>query len=74
MYEVYLAADRKVMSRASVPVLWDKQQNTIVSDESSEIIRMFNIASDALTGNTADYYPANMHSEIESTMMAFTTM
>ena len=66
MYEVYLAADRKVTSRASVPVLWDKQQNTIVSNESSEIIRMFNIAFDAITGNTDDYYPANLRSEIDA--------
>ena len=66
MYEVYLAADRKVTSRASVPVLWDKQQNTIVSNESSEIVRMLNSAFDGLTGNTADYYPVDLRLEIDA--------
>ena len=40
-----------------MPVLWDKQRNTIVNNESSEIIRMFNSAFDGLTGNDDDYYP-----------------
>ncbi|MFT3980658.1 MAG: hypothetical protein QM687_09340 [Ferruginibacter sp.] len=44
--------------RVTVPVLWDKQRQTIVNNESSEIIRMFNSAFDGLTGNEDDYYPA----------------
>ena len=66
MYEVYLEADSQVTSRASVPVLWDKQQSTIVSNESSEIIRMLNSAFDGLTGNTDDYYPVDLRTEIDA--------
>jgi len=49
----------------TVPVLWDKQTGSIVSNESSEIIRMFNSAFDALTGNRDDYWPADLHAAIE---------
>jgi len=51
--------------RVTVPVLWDKQTNAIVSNESSEIIRMFNTAFDELTGNTDDYWPVAMRDQIE---------
>jgi putative glutathione S-transferase len=50
----------------TVPILWDKKQNTIVSNESSEIIRMFNSAFDELTGNTADYWPETIRERIET--------
>src|SRR5580692_3418363 len=56
--DVYLRADGKYTGRASVPVLWDKQRKTVVSNESSEIIRMFNSAFDGLTNERSDYYPA----------------
>lgn len=49
----------------SVPVLWDKQQRRIVNNESSEIIRMFNSEFNQLTGNTLDFYPAHLRSEID---------
>jgi putative glutathione S-transferase len=49
----------------TVPILWDKQQETIVSNESSEIIRMFNSAFDSLTGNTLDYWPESQRDAIE---------
>ena len=48
-----------------MPVLWDKAQDSIVSNESAEIIRMFNSAFDGLTGNTDDYWPEDLRSEIE---------
>jgi putative glutathione S-transferase len=48
-----------------VPVLWDKHQNTIVSNESSEIIRMLNSAFDGLTGNTLDFWPEALRDHIE---------
>lgn len=65
LHEVYTAADSGYTGRVTVPVLWDKRRATIVSNESSEIIRMFNTAFDAITGNTADYYPESHRSEID---------
>ncbi|MBH68041.1 MAG: glutathione-dependent reductase [Rhodospirillaceae bacterium] len=65
IYEVYLAADQSVTSRASVPVLWDRETKTIVSNESSEIIRMFNWAFNKITGNAMDYYPQKLRADID---------
>jgi glutathionyl-hydroquinone reductase len=64
--DVYLAADPKATTRVTVPVLWDKHRETIVSNESAEIIRMFNSAFNAVTGNTDDYYPAPLRDEIDA--------
>ena len=55
--EVYLRADPGISGRVTVPVLWDKARDTIVSNESAEIIRMFNSAFDGITGNRDDYWP-----------------
>ena len=63
--DIYIKADPTISSRVTVPILWDKQRDTIVSNESSEIIRMFNSAFDALTGNTDDYWPVEMRERIE---------
>ena len=63
--EVYLRADPQISGRVTVPVLWDKSRGTIVSNESAEIIRMFNSAFDGLTGNTDDYWPEALRAEIE---------
>ena len=63
--DVYTKADPVFSGRVTVPILWDKQQETIVSNESSEIIRMFNSAFDGLTGNTLDFWPEPMRDEIE---------
>lgn len=62
--DVYTRADQQFTGRVTVPILWDKTQNTIVSNESSEIIRMFNSAFDGLTGNTDDYWPAGLQDAI----------
>ena len=64
--EIYLKADPGMTGRVSVPVLWDKQRETVVSNESSEIIRMFNSAFDAITGNTEDFFPKELHEDIEA--------
>ena len=64
--DVYLAANPQATGRVTVPVLWDKQRNTIVSNESSEIIRMFNSAFDGLTGNRDDYYPEDLRAGIDA--------
>lgn len=66
MYEIYTAADPQYSGRVTVPVLWDKKKNTIVSNESSEIIRMFNSAFDELTGSNADFYPQDLRQEIDT--------
>ena len=66
LHEVYTLADPKYSGRVTVPVLWDRQQRTIVSNESSEIIRMFNSAFDSLTGNELDFYPEPLRAEIDS--------
>ena len=63
--DLYVRADPKVSGRVTVPILWDKQRETIVSNESSEIIRMFNAAFDAITGNGDDYWPEPLRDDIE---------
>ncbi|NHF72368.1 glutathione S-transferase family protein [Paracoccus xiamenensis] len=64
--DIYLKADPKASGRVTVPVLWDKQTDTIVSNESADIIRMFNSAFDGLTGNTDDYWPEDLRPQIEA--------
>ncbi|CAD0186415.1 Glutathionyl-hydroquinone reductase YqjG [Ruegeria sp. THAF57] len=64
-HQVYTKADPAYSGRVTVPILWDKTQKTIVSNESSEIIRMFNSAFDGITGNTDDYWPEAMRDDIE---------
>ncbi len=66
IYQLYLKADDKYEGRATVPVLWDKQQHTIVNNESAEIIRMFNSAFDGLTGNREDFYPEDIRDRIDT--------
>ncbi|MDA9207903.1 glutathione S-transferase family protein [Octadecabacter sp.] len=63
--DVYLKADPEVSGRVTVPILWDKERETIVSNESSEIIRMLNSAFDGITGNTDDYWPVELRDGIE---------
>ena len=65
MHEVYTAADPGYSGRVTVPVLWDKKTNTIVSNESSEIIRMFNSAFDGIGAKPGDYYPEALRTEID---------
>ncbi len=66
MWEIYTRADPHYSGRVTVPVLWDNRTGTIVNNESSEIIRMFNSAFGALTEATADYYPEPLHTEIDA--------
>ena len=65
MRDVYLVAQPNVTTRVTVPVLWDTKTNTIVSNESSEIIRMFNSAFNEITGNHDDYWPKDLRDNIE---------
>jgi len=66
LHQIYTTADPLYSGRVTVPVLWDKKQNTIVSNESAEIIRMFNSAFDGLGAKTGDYYPENRREEIDA--------
>jgi glutathionyl-hydroquinone reductase len=63
--DIYTTAEPTVSGRVTVPVLWDRERETIVSNESSEIIRMFNSAFDGITGNTDDYWPQSLREEID---------
>ncbi|MCI2399743.1 glutathione S-transferase family protein [Aliiroseovarius subalbicans] len=64
--DIYTRADPGVSGRVTVPILWDTQSQTIVSNESAEIIRMFNSAFDGLTGNRDDFWPDALHTDIET--------
>ncbi len=66
LYQLYLKADANYEGRVTVPVLWDKKTQTIVSNESAEIIRMFNSEFNDLTGNQDDYYPEAHRDAIDS--------
>lgn len=63
--EVYVKAQPDYSGRVTVPVLWDKRQETAVSNESSEIIRMFNSAFDGVGARPGDYYPVPCREEID---------
>ncbi|HCG8094239.1 glutathione S-transferase family protein [Vibrio parahaemolyticus] len=65
MHQIYTQAKPDYTGRVTVPVLWDKKTNTIVSNESSEIIRMFNSAFNDLTDNHDDYYPEPLRGVID---------
>ncbi len=66
LHEVYTKADAHYTGRVTVPVLWDKQHGTIVSNESSEIIRMFNSEFDAVAAHPEhDFYPEALRAEID---------
>ena len=66
LYQIYLKARPNYTGRVTVPVLWDKREKTIVSNESAEIIRMFNIAFDDMTGSQEDFYPPALRQEIDA--------
>ncbi|GHA17450.1 glutathione-dependent reductase [Devosia pacifica] len=65
LHQIYTEAMSDYTGRVTVPVLWDKHNGTIVSNESAEIIRMFNSAFNELTGNSEDYYPADLRERID---------
>ena len=65
LHQIYTRSSPGTSGRVTVPVLWDRKQDCIVSNESSEIIRMFNSAFDRITGNRHDYWPEELRDEIE---------
>ncbi len=66
LHEIYTRARPDHTGRVTVPVLWDKQRQTIVSNESAEIIRMLNTAFDTAGATPGDYYPAELRPEIDA--------
>ncbi|MEL6222586.1 MAG: glutathione S-transferase family protein [Cyanobacteria bacterium J06627_8] len=66
LHEIYTRADSTYTGRVTVPILWDKQTQTIVSNESSEIIRIFNSAFDDVGAKPGDYYPEAFRGEIDT--------
>lgn len=66
LHQLYTKAQPDFSGRVTVPVLWDTHQHTIINNESSEIIRIFNEAFNSLTGNALDFYPAQLRKEIDA--------
>lgn len=66
LHEIYTRAEPRYSGRVTVPVLWDTHKGTIVSNESADIIRMFNTAFDAVGAVPGDYYPAALRGEIDA--------
>lgn len=65
LHELYTRADAHYSGRVSVPLLWDKKQESIVNNESADIIRMFNSAFAAIAEPSQDYYPEPLREEID---------
>ena len=65
LYQLYLKADPNYSGRVTVPVLWDRERATVVSNESADIIRMFNSAFDGVGAAPGDYYPELRRAEID---------
>ena len=66
--EIYAKADPKYTGRVTVPILWDKKNNTIVNNESREIIRMFDTELEAIASNKISFYPEDLQEKIEKTI------
>ncbi|MFA5631926.1 MAG: glutathione S-transferase family protein [Porticoccaceae bacterium] len=66
LYQLYLKSDASYEGRVTVPILWDKETQTIVNNESSEIIRILNTAFDGITGNRLDFYPEPWREQIDA--------
>ena len=66
VHQIYARADQHASGRASVPVLWDKTRQTIVSNESADILRMLNSAFIDLADTGPDLYPAHLRTDIDA--------
>ncbi len=66
LHQVYTRARADYTGRVTVPTLWDRQRETIVSNESADIIRMLNGAFDAYGDDSLDFYPEDLRPEIDA--------
>ena len=66
LHEAYTKAEPQYTGRVTVPTLWDRERETIVSNESSEIIRMFNSAFNEIGATSQNYYPDDLRNEIDN--------
>jgi len=66
LHQIYSRVDPEYSGRVTVPILWDKKTGTIVSNESSEIIRMFNSAFVDIADEAPDYCPQNLRDKIDA--------
>ncbi len=65
LWQLYVKAKPDYTGRVTVPTIWDKQRETIVTNESAEIVRMFNSAFDGVGAAEGDYYPEPLRDEID---------
>nr|WP_305794371.1 glutathione S-transferase family protein [Halomarina rubra] len=63
--EAYVAADENYTGRVTVPVLWDKQEGTIVNNESEEVMRMLDVAFDDLAERDVNLYPEGHRADVD---------
>ncbi|MBF2072429.1 MAG: glutathione S-transferase family protein [Synechococcales cyanobacterium C42_A2020_086] len=70
LWEIYVRVDRHYSGRVTVPILWDKQQQTIVNNESREILRMFDTEFGVVVPEAPDLYPAELRQQIDATIDA----
>ncbi|MBD2056593.1 glutathione S-transferase family protein [Oculatella sp. FACHB-28] len=70
LQEIYVKANPKYTGRVTVPVLWDKQTQTIVNNESRQIMRMFDVEFAALATQKIDLYPRDLQQKIDETIDA----
>ena len=66
LYDIYIRSDPHYSGRVTVPVLWDKERETIVNNESADIIRMLNSAFDEWGDASLDFYPEPLRAEIDA--------
>ena len=65
LYEIYQLCSDTVSTKVTVPILWDKNTQQIVNNESSEILRIFNSSFNHITQNDLDFYPCDLQDEID---------
>jgi len=70
LHEIYSMTDRQYSGRVTVPVLWDKQNKTIVNNESREIMRMLDTEFDAFGDSSVTFYPESLREKIDETITA----